>query len=120
MFRNKDDLALLTLDSIRDIVMWHPLSDEVLLKKAEIMMKKALYEEADTLLQQLVELYTYDILGDDALFKRAQLYELQFNDIPKAMELYENILTDYPGSLYATEARRNFRRLRGDELELSQ
>lgn len=120
MFRNKDDLALLTLDSIRDIVMWHPLSDEVLFKKAEIMMKKALYEEADTLLQQLVELYTYDILGDDALFKRAQLYELQFNDIPKAMELYENILTDYPGSLYATEARRNFRRLRGDELELSQ
>ncbi len=120
MFRNKDDLALLTLDSIKHITMWHPLSDEVLFKKAEIMIKKGLYEEADTLLQEIVESYPNDILADDALFMNAQLIELQFNNIPRAMELYENLLMNYPGSLYATEARRNFRKLRGDDLELPQ
>lgn len=120
IFRNKNDLALLTLDSIKDIVQWHPISDEVLFKKAEIMIKQSMYEEADTLLQELVEYYSYDILADDALLLQAQLYELQFKNIPKAMELYESILMNYPGSLYATEARRSFRKLRGDDVELSQ
>ncbi len=120
LFRNKYDRALQTLDSIKDIAVCHPLADEVLYKKAEIMIRKGQYEEADTLLQQLVELYPYDILADDALFKRAELYELQFKDIPKAMELYESILLNYSGSLYASEARRNFRRLRGDDVELPQ
>lgn len=119
-YRNKDDLALATLDSIKNIATWHPLSDEVLFKKAEIMIKKGMFRKADTLLAELVEMYPYDILGDDALYKRAQLYELQFKDIPIAMELYENILLNYPGSLYASDARRNFRRLRGDDIELPQ
>lgn len=120
LFRNKDELALQTLDSIADIVNWHPLSDEVLYKKAEIMIKEGNFKEADTLLQQVVEFYPYDILADDALFLRAQINEEQFGDIPKAMELYEDILLNYPGSLYATEARRSFRTLRGDEVELTQ
>jgi len=120
IFRNKDDLALLTLDSIKDIATWHPLSDEVLYLKAEIMIKKGLYEKADTLFQEIVESYPYDILADDALFRSAKLNELQFNNIEHAMELYESLLMNYPGSLYATEARRNFRSLRGDQLELTQ
>jgi outer membrane protein assembly factor BamD (BamD/ComL family) len=32
----------------------------------------------------------------------------------KASELYQQLLTDYPGSLYVVEARKRFRALRGD------
>jgi hypothetical protein len=33
-----------------------------------------------------------------------------------AMELYQRIMTDYPGSLFVTEARKRYRLLRGDKL----
>ncbi len=39
-----------------------------------------------------------------------------FNDYERASELYEMILTDYSNSLYAVEARKRFRRLRGDNI----
>jgi outer membrane protein assembly factor BamD (BamD/ComL family) len=36
------------------------------------------------------------------------------NNKEKAMELYQQLLMDYPGSLFTTEARKRFRQLRGD------
>jgi len=35
-------------------------------------------------------------------------------DREKAMELYQELLLNYPGSILSTEARRRFRYLRGD------
>jgi len=116
LFQNKDDLALLTLDSINRTALSHPLFDEVLFKKAEIMIKNRKYESADTLLQKLIDYHSYDILADDALFKLAELKEYQFKDKEKAMELYQKLITEYPGSLFAVEARKRFRNLRGDQI----
>jgi len=115
-FQNKDSFALLTLDSINILFPGHQLSDEVLYKKAQIKLKHGLYMQADTLLQQIVELYYYDILADDALFKLAELNEKQFHDKAKAMLLYQDILVKFPDSLYAVEARKRFRKLRGDSI----
>jgi outer membrane protein assembly factor BamD (BamD/ComL family) len=42
--------------------------------------------------------------------------ERYFNDTAKAMELYEKLIIDYPGSLYVIEARKRFRALRGDTI----
>ncbi|RLD51801.1 MAG: hypothetical protein DRI97_15220, partial [Bacteroidetes bacterium] len=58
--------------------------------------------------------YAQDILGDDALFRRARLQEEIFRDEEKAMELYQELLIRYPGSVYTIDARRRFRYLRGD------
>ncbi len=114
VYRNKFEQALLTLDSVQMVSLWHPLFDEVLYKKAEIKLKQGKFSQADSLLSKVVEMYPEDILADNALMKRAELYENQFKDISKAMELYEKILTDYPGSLFVVEARKRFRNLRGD------
>jgi hypothetical protein len=46
----------------------------------------------------------------------AELYELQLNDPAKAMELYEKIFIDYSSSTFSIEARKRFRRLRGDNV----
>ena len=115
-YQNKDDLALQTLDSIYLIGLYHPLFDEVLFKKAEIMIKKGHYEEADSLLQRVVDYYPFDILADDALFLRAEIHEQQFNNIEQAMDLYQELLLNYPGSLYVVEARKRFRNLRNDNI----
>ena len=58
-----------------------------------------------------------DILADDALFGMAELHEEQLGDPDTAQGLYERLLNEYPGSLYVVEARKRFRRLRGDVLE---
>lgn len=117
LYRNKPELALKTLDSIETLGLFHPLFDEVLFKKAQIMISMKNYIQADTLLGKLIRFYPSDILGDDALFLRAQLNEIQLNNIEKAMKYYEKIIIDYPSSIYAAEARKKFRFLRGDKIQ---
>ena len=39
------------------------------------------------------------------------------DDKDKAKDLYNQLLTDYPASLYSAEARKRFRNLRGDRIE---
>ncbi len=113
-YRKKLDLALTTLDSIQMVALWHPLQDEVLYKKAEIMVKKGEYHKADSLYAKVTEMYPEDILADNALMKRAELYQFHFNDPKMAMELYEKLMLDYTGSLFVVDARKRFRELRGD------
>jgi len=108
---------LRTLDSIPKLSLWHPLFDEVLFKKAEIKIEMGEFVEADSLLIRLIDNYPDDILGDNALFLRAELYEKQFDDEEVAMELYRELLAKYPGSLYTVEARKKFRQLRGDKID---
>ena len=81
---------------------------------AEILIKNKRFEEADSLLADVVSIYPWDILADNALFLRAQLHELQFENNEQAMELYQLLLLEYPGSLFAVESRKRFRELRGD------
>lgn len=55
-----------------------------------------------------------DILADDAFFTIAEIYERQLMDKNKAMEQYQNLMVQFPGSVYVAEARKRFRELRGD------
>jgi len=82
--------------------------------KSEIAYKKRDYKLAVELLERIPEEFPEGILVDNAIFKMAELYELRLQDTQKAMELYEKILFDHPGSLFTVEARKRFRKLRGD------
>jgi len=115
-YMNKDEEALRVLDSIKMLGLYHPLDDNVLYKKANIYIKLKEFDQADSLLARAVSDYPDDILADNALFKRAELQETVFHNSELAMELYQQVLTQYQGSLFVTEARKRFRNLRGDEL----
>lgn len=115
-FRNKKDEALVALDSLADTFPDHSLIQYALYKKAMIMDAKRNYAEEDSLLRKLGEVFEDGVLADDALFHRAELYEKRFKDKSKAMELYQDLLTKFPGSLYVVDARKRFRSLRGDAL----
>lgn len=56
------------------------------------------------------------ILKDRALMNIAKVYHHLLNDRQHALELYEQLLTRFPNSLYAEEARRQIRLLRGDSI----
>ena len=115
-FRNETEKALVTLDSIMQKFQTSPLADDILYKKYKIKMKQGKFTEAAEQLQKLLDNYAFDILGDDAMFKLAELNELYLNNTEKAKQLYEDLLTKFPGSLYTVEARKRFRKLRGDSV----
>lgn len=114
VYRNKYHEALAVLDSVQMVALWHPLHDDVIFKRAEIMLAQGNYRPADSLLAKVVEVYPDEILADKALFTRAKLNEQQFENIEMAMTLYNQLLLEYPGSIFVTEARKRFRELRGD------
>ena len=115
-YRNQSDMAIEILDSTRLLGLSHPIFDDVLLKKAEINIRKGKYKDADSLLQRLIDFYPDGLLADDALFFQAELNEKQLNNRIKALACYQDLIFKYPGSLYTVESRKRFRQLRGDQL----
>ncbi|MEO6883237.1 MAG: tetratricopeptide repeat protein [Bacteroidia bacterium] len=115
-YQNKDDAAIQKLDSITTLFPNHSLTGDIYYKKFEIRNKEGKYEEAATFLQTILDNFPQGVLADKALFNLAELNEEKLNDTEKAKKLYEQLLTDYPGSLYATDAREHFRKLRGDKI----
>jgi TolA-binding protein len=115
-FRNKYDTALQTLDTLFIKYKYHTIFDEAFYKKAEIYIKKGLNDSAVVFYKKIIAEYPYDILGDDAMYKLAVMYEDVYKDKTKAMDLYEKLMKNYPGSTFVVEARKRFRKLRGDVL----
>ena len=115
-YRNKNDEALALLDSLLFDYSGHSLTDEVYYKAAKIYDAKREWQIEDSLYNRILEEFPDDILADDALFHKAELHEKKFKDGAKAMELYQELLTKYPGSLFVVEARKRYRSLRGDFL----
>jgi tetratricopeptide (TPR) repeat protein len=113
-FRNLDNEALVVLDSVITLYPMHSIVDNALFKKAEISLKNGKYDLAATYYSEIIEKYPTDLLADDAMYNLAGLCENHLNDKTKAMQLYEKILTQYPGSLYVVDARKHFRALRND------
>lgn len=116
IYRNQFDKAIATLDSVRGLALSHPIFDDVLFKKTEIFIKKGLYKEADSLFQKFLDFYPESLLADDALFIQAELNETLLNNKIKAMICYQDLIFKYPASLYTVEARKRFRKLRGDQI----
>jgi tetratricopeptide (TPR) repeat protein len=113
-FQNKNDDALKTLDSLTTEFPQHALNDDAIYKKGLVELQKKDFAAAAIYFQQVDSAYSTDLLGDEALFTLAKLYENQLNNKAKAMDLYKELLFKYKGSLYLAEARRRFRELRGD------
>ncbi|MGM0579991.1 MAG: tetratricopeptide repeat protein [Bacteroidota bacterium] len=114
LFQNKQQKANHTLDSLIDEYEEHPILDEFLWLKAKLNKKEGNYENAVELLSQIVFDMPYDILTDDALYEMAIIYEELIEDSAKAQEYYQQLLSNYPGSIFVADARKRFRKLRGD------
>ena len=79
-------------------------------------MEQQNYEGAEFNYQKIVEFYGDGILADDAHFALGELYEKTLNEPEKAKAHYEKIIYNYQDSYYFPQARKNFRRLRGDAI----
>ena len=116
-FQNRFDSASIDLDSIDKNWPGHALEDDVLYKRYQIAMRQQKWAEAATYLDKIIKTYSDDILGDDATFYLAELYDNKLKDKEKAMQYYQDVFIKFPGSMFAVDARKRYRQLRGDKVE---
>ncbi|UMB59660.1 tetratricopeptide repeat protein [Lutibacter sp. A80] len=115
-FQNKNQQAVDTLQVILTNFKGHSLEDEALFKQAKLLEKLNDFTRAENNYIQIIALNKEDILVDDAVYYLAELYLNKLNNIEKAKAYYQKIIFEYPSSIYLVDARKKYRKLRGDTL----
>ena len=107
-------LANKYLDSITTEFPGHGLSDEILYVKARMAETTGDYVAATNLLETLSIAYNFDILADNSLYKLGMLYMYSMNQPEKAKIAFEKLIEKYSSSVYIVDARREYRKIRGN------
>jgi len=111
-FQNRDEEAMMILDGLAEIYPYHTLVDNILFRKSKIEISRQNHSKAAEYLEQIVSDFSYGLLADDALFMLAELYNYNLDDKEKAKNLYKEMLTQFPGSVFIDESREKYRELR--------
>ena len=114
--QHKYDSALFMLNLIEANFPGHALADNLRFERGQIAAAQGEFEKAAGLFLEVVSIYPDDILADNALMEAARIHDQVLEKRQEAMDLYERMLTEYPGSLFVVEARKRFRSLRGDQI----
>ncbi len=115
-YQHKNQEAIALLDSILINHKGESIEDEALFKQGKLFEKTGEYQKAITNYEKMLAFFEGDILTDDALFALGSLYEIELNNPEKAKAYYEKIIFDHQDSIYFVEARKAYRKLRGDDL----
>lgn len=116
LFQNRMEEAGAEAEKLLKQYPGHPLEDDVFYKLSQIARKEQDFEKAAHWLERIANEYAFEILGDDATFELGELYERYLDQPEKAKEWYEKILLEFKDSTFTNEARKRYRKLRGDEL----
>ena len=114
-YQNKPKEAL---DAFLQILVKHKgqsIEAGTLYKVGRNYEKLGNFAKAITYYQTILDHHKDGIYTDEALFYSAEIYNKQLNDPEKAKSLYEKVVLEHPDSIYFTEARKQYRQLRGDK-----
>ncbi len=117
IYQNKFKEAISKLDSISIQFPAHSLIHVILFAKGKVMAKQQNYLKAIEYYKQVYDKAPDDLLADNAIWEMAQIYEQSLLDLEQAKQYYQDLILKYPGSLFTVEARKRFRKLRGDVLD---
>lgn len=107
------------LQRFKEIIQLYPLAllvDDAVMRTGELSLKLKQVDEALAAFKRVAQEMPTSIYRDFAQFRIAEVYENVLVDKQKAIETYELVLSHYPNSMYAQEARKRVRLLRGDNL----
>jgi tetratricopeptide (TPR) repeat protein len=123
-FQNKDDEALAELNLlftkkevfINGLIPGKVIYDDVLFFQAKLFIKQKNYAAAIESLSKIIATDNQGFLTDDVYFMMAEIYNNDLKNIKKALEYYQKIIFEHPSSIYLVDARKKYRKLRGDNL----
>jgi tetratricopeptide (TPR) repeat protein len=90
--------------------------DDALFLQAKLYVKQEKYLNAIASLDKIVAANNQGFLTDDVYFMMAEIYKNNLLDIEKAKEYYQKIIFEHPSSIYLVDARKKYRKLRGDNI----
>lgn len=117
VYQLRFDEAMKVLDSLESDFGWHGIIDESIFLRAKVHVSRRDFATAAAAYQRIVDNYSWELTGDDAYYELGKLYEEYLGDKAKAMEMYEALMLNFPGSIYVVDARKRYRALRGDKME---
>ena len=82
------------------------------LRVAEMDIALDDYDSSMKLLQEAVDEKEKNIYSDKALYLQGNIYQFAKKDSPKAIEIYESLLTKFPNSIYLDDAREAINKLK--------
>ena len=124
-YQNKNEEALeeiSTLFSSKDVFAnglnpGEVIYDDALFFKAKMYIKLKRYDDAILNLAKIVAADNTGFFTDDVYFMMAEMYNNNLNNPEKAQEYYQKIIFEHPSSIYLVDARKKFRKLRGDKVQ---
>jgi TolA-binding protein len=89
----------------------HPLAEFALIRAAESAIAHGKLEEAQQIVNRYLANYDDVLYGDRALLLLGQIAEQQ-QRFPEALQLYQQLLLRYPGSIYTRQVQERIQSLR--------
>ena len=123
-FQNKNDAALKELNNlfmqknvfVNGLIPGEVIFDDVLFLQAKLLVKQNKYEQALVSLSKIITADNQGFLTDDIYFMMAEIYHNKINNRKKAQEYYQKIIFEHASSIHLVDARRRYRKLRGDKI----
>ena len=110
IYQQREDEALTLLDDI--ISTGNETSKpHALFRKGEIAKKRKEFEVAEQLFLQIEEQYPESYMADAALMHAALIEQNELKNKELAKQHYEQLIDDYPTSIYTAQAKKNYRKL---------
>jgi TolA-binding protein len=103
--------AIDTLESLIKRFSQSDLLPQALFNLGNLYTGQQKFDVAVERWRKILDDYPQSVVGDRALFRLAEIHETALLDTRKAQTLYEQLLKDYPQSLFLEEARRRARQL---------
>jgi len=116
-FQNRKKEAFNLLKKILIEHKGHAIEDETLFKLAQLETEEKNYEQAIAYYKKLIEINKADILVDDAIYTIGNIYLEKLDNPTEATKYFENIIFNYPSSIFLVEARKKYRKIRGDNIQ---
>ncbi len=94
----------------------HGLADEIKYWRASTLRELGSFDEALSAFDDIVTEHRESYLADRSMFAVAEIYEKALRQPAMALDVYSELLIEFPGSLLAPEVRARIRKIRGDQV----
>jgi tetratricopeptide (TPR) repeat protein len=114
LYQNRNKEAVTQFQSVLQKYKGQEIEAVALLRLGKIYEKMGDYNLALSQYQEIMDHHSDGIYIDEALFFSAEIFNKKLEAPEKAKPLYEKIIFNHQDSIYFVEARKSFRKLRGD------
>ena len=113
-YANAQNQTAAAVDTLENLLKNFPesnISPQALFSLGNLYAGQQRFDFALARFRKILSAYPASVVGDRALFRLAEVHETGLRDLRQAQSLYEQLLKDYPQSLFLEEARRKAREL---------